>query len=187
MTPEPTRPSTNDHELSQRRVQLVLAIALVVSVACNVLAAEPSLVGRCVAAWPPVALMLVVDVLGRVPRSAGWLGRVVLVATGLVASVAGVASFSHMRAVALAAGESELVAWLFPLTVDGLAVICSVALVELSNRSQAAAPLPEPVESQSLVLADVEPGPELWPEGEPAPVVAPLLAPLPVPLVPVRF
>jgi hypothetical protein len=118
----------------RRRVHLALAAALLASVAANVLAAEPTLVARAVAAWPPVALMLVVDVLGRAPTASGWTGRVAVAAAGTVALVAGLASFAHVRAVALAVGESELVAWVLPLSVDGLAVVCSVALVEISRR-----------------------------------------------------
>ena len=138
MTHDPTparhRPLHARRMTTQAKVRLVLIVALLVSVVANVLAAEPTVVARGVAAWPPIALLLVVDVLGRAPRSSGWLGPVVGIATGCVAVVAAVASFSHMREVALAAGESELVAVLFPLTVDGLAVVCSAALVELGRR-----------------------------------------------------
>jgi len=116
------------------RVHLALVVALLASVAANVLAAEPTVVARAVAAWPPVALMLVVDVLGRAPTGSGWIGRVAVAAAGVVAFVAGLASFAHVRAVALAVGESDLVAWVLPLSVDGLAVVCSVALVEISGR-----------------------------------------------------
>lgn len=142
------------------RVHTVLVAALAVSVAANVSAAEPTVIGRCVAAWPPVALMLVVDVLGRVPRGSGWLSRTQTVGAGLVASVAAVASFAHMQHVARAAGESELVAVLFPLTVDGLAVVCSVALVELKRSDVAPAPVPHetPAAAVSAVPAvDIEP------------------------------
>ncbi|MGH1488199.1 MAG: DUF2637 domain-containing protein [Acidimicrobiales bacterium] len=121
----------------RRRVHLALAAALLASVAANVLAAEPTVTARAVAAWPPVALMLVVDVLGRAPTARGWTGRVAVAAAGLVALVAGLASFSHVRAVALEVGESELVAWVLPLSVDGLAVVCSVALVEINRRLNA--------------------------------------------------
>lgn len=120
--------------VARRVVHLTLVVALAASIAANVLAAEPVAVSRAVAAWPPIALLLVVDVLGRVPHSPGWLGRLTVMATGLVAVVAAVASFSHMRSVALTAGESPLVAVLFPLSVDGLAVVCSVALIELARR-----------------------------------------------------
>jgi hypothetical protein len=136
-----------------------LAAALLASVAANVLAAEPTLVARAVAAWPPVALMLVVDVLGRAPTASGWTGRVAVAAAGTVALVAGLASFAHVRAVALAVGESELVAWVLPLSVDGLAVVCSVALVEISRRLTTHAntnpqPQPEPDRLPEPVAAE---------------------------------
>jgi hypothetical protein len=111
----------------------VLWTAGAVSVACNILAAEPTVVGRGVAAWPPIALMLVVEVLARSPLPHGRLRYVAAGGAGAVAVTAALASFHHMHEVALVAGESELVAWLFPLTVDGLAVVASVALVGQHN------------------------------------------------------
>ncbi|MEM9656350.1 MAG: DUF2637 domain-containing protein [Actinomycetota bacterium] len=126
--------TTSDLHSLRRRVHAVLATALLASVVANVLAAEPTTVARAVAAWPPVALLLVVDVLGRAPTADGWTGRLSVLAAGLVASVAALASFAHVRHVALAVGESELVAWVLPLSVDGLAVVCSVALVEMNRR-----------------------------------------------------
>ena len=101
-----------------------------VSIACNVLAAESSLVARFVASWPPISLLLVVEVLARVdlPGRLRWIAAGGAVA---VAVPAAVASFHHMHSVAIDAGESPLVAWLFPLTVDGLAVVASTALAGL--------------------------------------------------------
>lgn len=133
----------------KRRIHAILVAALLVSVACNVAAAEPTWLGRLVAAWPPLALMLVVDVLGRRPAGGGWAGRLQVAGAAGVASVAAVASFAHMHSVALAAGESELVAWLFPLTVDGLAVVCSVALVGINR------PEPFPTADDTALL-DIE-------------------------------
>lgn len=137
----------------RRRVHAVLAAALLASVAANVLAAEPTVIARCVAAWPPIALLLVVDVLGRVPSNPGVGGRLSSVAAGLVALVAAIASFSHVRHVALEVGESELVAWILPLSVDGLAVVCSVALVEINRRLQPNDPVAVPVDPVDGVLA----------------------------------
>jgi hypothetical protein len=45
-----------------------------------------------------------------------------------------------MHAVALDVGESPLVAWLFPLSVDGLAVVASVALLGPDHHAAPAAP-----------------------------------------------
>ena len=118
---------------SRRRLVAVLWIAGAVSVACNVLSAEPTAVGRTVAAWPPVALLLVVEVLARSPLPHGRSKWATITGAGSVAVVAAVASFHHMHSVALSVGESPLVAWLFPLSVDGLAVVTSVALVNTNH------------------------------------------------------
>ncbi len=142
---------------TRRRVHLVLVAALLASVAANVLAAEPTTVARAVAAWPPVALMLVVDVLGRAPIASGWSGRAAVLAAGLVASVAALASFAHVRAVALMVGESELVAWVLPLSVDGLAVVCSIALVEINRRLQMTTPADAAADALSAIAEHLEP------------------------------
>ena len=131
----------------RRRLLGVLWAAAGVSVACNVLAAEPTWVGRGVAAWPPIALLLVVEVLARSPLPAGRWRWVAILGAGSVAAVAALASFTHMQAVATHVGESQLVAALFPLSVDGLAVVASVALVETNRRpTDNPEPLPVPVD-----------------------------------------
>ncbi|MGB5759088.1 MAG: DUF2637 domain-containing protein, partial [Acidimicrobiales bacterium] len=95
-----------------------------------------------------VALLLVVEVLARSPLPSGRWRFAATGGAGSVAAVAAIASFTHMQAVARQVGESELVATLFPLSVDGLAVVASVALVEVNRRSAA----PQPIESVDQVL-----------------------------------
>lgn len=46
-----------------------LAVGVVASVVANVLAAEPTLIGRCISAWPAVALFGVVEILARPGKS----------------------------------------------------------------------------------------------------------------------
>ena len=59
----------------------------------------------------------------------GWATRVVTVAAVLlVATVAAIVSFEHMREVAARAGE-QWRAWLLPLSVDGLVVAASMVLL----------------------------------------------------------
>jgi hypothetical protein len=72
--------------------------------------------------------------------------------------VAALASFTHMQHVATNVGESPLVAALFPLSVDGLAVVASVAVVE-TNRRRPTVPDPEPTRVVPVDQADVDPGP----------------------------
>ena len=157
---------------ARQRLLLVLWTAGAVSVACNVLAASPTLVGRAVAAWPPVALLLVVEVLARSPLPRGRLRWVAALGATAVASVAAVASFHHMHAVALDVGESPLVAWIFPLSVDGLAVVASVALLGPDRHATPTAP--------SAAVADVQvlddPGPADQPTA-PQPAAVSLFVP----------
>ena len=56
-------------------------------------------------------------------------------AVAIVALVAAATSYSHMHALALEAGESELVAFVLPLSVDGLVVAATMTI--LSARGKA--------------------------------------------------
>lgn len=142
---------------ARQRLLLVLWTAGAVSVACNVLAASPTLAGRAVAAWPPIALLLVVEVLTRSPLPRGHLRWTAALGAAAVASVAAVASFHHMHAVALEVGESRIVAWLFPLSVDGLAVVTSVALLGPSHSTAPTARPATPVGPVADDLAPIDP------------------------------
>lgn len=51
-------------------------------------------------------------------------------AAALVAAVAGVISYGHIRQVANASGETELAAALLPLGIDGLIVVATLAMLE---------------------------------------------------------
>jgi len=66
-------------------------------------------------------------------RPARYLG------TAAVASIAAYASYGHMRAVTLAHGESQTVAALLPLSVDGLLVVAAVAMVDDRRAGRATA------------------------------------------------
>ena len=62
-----------------------------------------------------------------------WVRRTTTVAVVLVALVAAVASYEHMRALAVLAGE-DWRSWLLPISVDGLAVAASMTML-VSRRS----------------------------------------------------
>jgi len=55
-----------------------------------------------------------------------------------VATIAAVVSYAHMRDLAAAAGQSPALAALLPLSVDGLVVVASVALVDGRTRKLSA-------------------------------------------------
>lgn len=53
---------------------------------------------------------------------------------GLVVVTAAVVSFSHVRALALEAGESDLAAWLIPISIDG-AIAAAAAVILADSRA----------------------------------------------------
>jgi Protein of unknown function (DUF2637) len=61
-------------------------------------------------------------------ETARWVRRVTTLAVVLVAGVAAVASYEHMRALAALAGE-DWRSWLLPVSVDGLAVAASMTML----------------------------------------------------------
>ena len=54
-------------------------------------------------------------------------------------------------------GESELVAWVLPLSVDGLAVVCSVALVEINRRLRTTSPAAAASDALNAIAEHLEP------------------------------
>ncbi|WP_433699282.1 DUF2637 domain-containing protein [Nocardiopsis sp. CA-288880] len=113
---------------------LAFVTGAVVSIGANVLHALDGggtvEAGRVIASgWAPVALLLVAELVARA-RTAGpwWIVALRWVGTAVVAGVAAVVSYGHMRDLLLSYGESDLVAHLLPLSVDGLLLVASLAL-----------------------------------------------------------
>jgi hypothetical protein len=114
----------------------VLGVAA--SVAANVLHAQPNPIAQAIAAWPPLALLLTVELISRVPVHRRSLAAVRLAATAAIAAIAAWVSYWHMAGVAARYGENGAAPYLLPLSVDGLVVVASVSLVELAGRIRAA-------------------------------------------------
>jgi Protein of unknown function (DUF2637) len=116
-------------------VRAALALGVGASITANVLHAQPTLVAQAIAAWPPLALLLTVELIAKVPAHHRWLSAVRLVAAGGIAGIAAWVSYWHMTAaVAARYGETGTAAYLLPLSVDGLVLVASVCLVELAGR-----------------------------------------------------
>jgi hypothetical protein len=121
-----------------RRVRWAVRAALVAgvaaSVAANVLHARSDPVSQAIAAWPPLALLLTVELISRVPADRRALAGVRLFAAAGIAVIAAWVSYWHMTDVAARYGETGASPYLLPLSVDGLIVVASVSLVELAGR-----------------------------------------------------
>lgn len=114
-------------------VRAVLVLGIAASVAANILHAEPNPISRTISAWPPLALLLTVELTSRIPVHRPLLAVVRIGATASIAGVAAWISYWHMVATAARYGEASS-SYLLPITVDGLIVVASVSLVELAGR-----------------------------------------------------
>lgn len=140
-------------------VRATLGLGILASTAANVLHAEPNLVARLIAGWPPVALFITLELISRVPVHGRTLAAGRFVATLLIAGIAAWVSYWHMAAVAARYGETGASPYLLPLSVDGLIVVASICLVELAGQIRAATPAPatEPVQPPADVPATPAP------------------------------
>jgi len=119
-------------------VRATLTLGVAASVAANILHARPNPISQMIAAWPPLALLLTVELISRVPTHRRSLAVIRLTATVAIAGIAAWVSYVHMVGVAVRYGETEAAAsYLLPLSVDGLVVVASISLVEISGRIRA--------------------------------------------------
>ncbi len=114
------------------RAALILGVAA--SVCANVLHALPNPISQTISAWPPLALLLTVELTSRVPMHKPVLAALRVMATATIAGIAAWVSYWHMQSVAVHYGETVTSSYLLPISVDGLIVVASVSLVELAGR-----------------------------------------------------
>jgi hypothetical protein len=115
-------------------VRAALFLGVAASVAANILHAQPNPISQTISAWPPLALLLTVELTSRIPMHKPLLAFLRVVATIAIAGIAAWVSYWHMQDVAVKYGETEISAYLLPISVDGLIVVASVSLVELAGR-----------------------------------------------------
>lgn len=145
-------------------VRATFAVGLAVSLMANVLHAQDDPISKAISAWPPIALMLTVELISRVPVHRRSLAIARLVATATIAGIAGWVSYWHMASVAASHGEASFGSqYLWPLTVDGLIVVASICLVEIAGRLASL----EEATSTTTALATIpvatdDPGQDEW-------------------------
>jgi hypothetical protein len=181
-------------------VRAALFLGVAASVAANVLHAQPNPISQTISAWPPLALLLTVELTSRIPMHKPILAGIRVLATMAIAGIAAWVSYWHMQNVAVRFGETEVSAYLLPLSVDGLIVVASVSLVELAGRirvleeraaremSRGADPAPAPSVTAPSVTAPTvtavtvaQPAPAPIAPPAPAPIPEPAAAPEPAP------
>jgi hypothetical protein len=118
----------------------MVTLGVAASIAANVLHARPNLISQIIAAWPPLALLLTVELISRVPAHRRSLAVLRFLATATIAGIAAWVSYWHMKGVAARYGETDAAAsYLLPISVDGLVVVASISLVEITGRIRTSA------------------------------------------------
>ncbi|TCB91640.1 DUF2637 domain-containing protein [Micromonospora zingiberis] len=126
----------------QWAVRATLALGVAASVTANILHAQPNPISQTIAAWPPLALLITVELVTRIPVHHRALGAIRIVAATAIAAIAAFISYHHMVGVVARYGETGTVPYLLPLSVDGLIIVASVSLVELAARRREAEKTP---------------------------------------------
>ena len=90
--------------------------------------------------WP-LALLVASEVLARKRFASRWTRLLGTLAVLVVALVAAVISYQHLHDLLLYYRETELSAAIGPLGIDGLMVVCSVALVAADTPADTPAPV----------------------------------------------
>lgn len=137
-----------------RRVRWVVRgiglLGIAASIAANVLHADPNPISQAIAAWPPIAFVLTVELIHRVPVTTLLTALARMVATSVIAGIAAWVSYWHMAGVAARYGETGASAYLLPFSVDGLIVVASIGLVELGRALARATAQAEAYTEQTL-------------------------------------
>ncbi|GAA2639150.1 hypothetical protein GCM10010399_85650 [Dactylosporangium fulvum] len=142
-------------------VRATLLLGVAASIAANVLHANGNPISQTIAAWPPLALLLTVELVSRVPVHRRDLAVLRVVATVGISGIAAWVSYWHMAGVAARYGETGASPYLLPISVDGLIVVASICLVELGGRireaTEPAAAEPEPQHQATVTRLSVLP------------------------------
>lgn len=139
-------------------VRAVLTLGVAASIAANVLHARPNLISQIIAAWPPLALLLTVELISRVPADRRGLAAARLIAAAVISGIAAWVSYWHMAGVAARYGETDAAAsYLLPISVDGLVVVASISLVEIAGRIRTPPTRPADNQQPATIPAETPP------------------------------
>jgi hypothetical protein len=155
-------------------VRATLLLGVAASIAANVLHARQNIISQLISAWPPLALLITVELTSRIPMHTKLLAACRVLSTAIIAGIAAWVSYWHMQDVAHRYGETGSASYLLPISVDGLIVVASVCLVELTGRIRM-------LEDEAQKAREARQAPAPAPVYRQVPAYQPAPAPRPVP------
>jgi Protein of unknown function (DUF2637) len=143
-----------EYRVTRRFVAVIVFFGVAVSIAVNQLDAH-SWVDKSIAGWPPLGLLLTLELLTRIPTGKRLGAATRVSATLAVAAAAGWLSYWHMVQAVADHGETAVNAHIWPATVDGLMAVAAVGMVELGARIRAAKTQPQRVVDVATSAAEL--------------------------------
>jgi len=123
----------NKHRKDRVLVRWAVGIGVSVSVTANAVGSE-TVLNAAFAIWPPLALLLTLELLPRIPIGRWYVSLLRILATLAVAGAAAWLSYTHMATTAAQHGEEGISSLIWPISVDGLMTVAAIALVEIGAR-----------------------------------------------------
>jgi Protein of unknown function (DUF2637) len=146
--------STKLRELLRLR-RLVLAVVVMgigSSVTLNVMHAPHNVGARLVAALPPLAVFVCIELVSRIPSSSPLLSAGRVFASLAVAGIGGSISYVQQMAYVTQLGYSGWIATIFPGCIDGVMMVATLSLVEVVRKVRQ---VRETEDAQSTTVAAV--------------------------------
>jgi hypothetical protein len=134
-----TRRPTAAQRSARRAIQTsraVFAVGVVVSLAANVDASEPTFRGVASGLWAPIAFLLAMALMENVP-AVGLAGKARFVGMLFLAGIAGWVSYWHLVEFFTTAGMDSVSSHLLPLTVDVMMAFASPGMKAKTVRPRA--------------------------------------------------
>lgn len=172
-----------DLQKSYRRMRWFVAgvtlVGIVLSVTLNVLHAPKRWDMQTVGAFAPIAVFLAIEMVSRIPVTGRLLGGGRILASLGVGAGAGYISYLQQVDYLLKGGYTSDIAHIFPGIIDGLTVVATLSLVEVTRMlrkltvaigKKVAQPATVPTIAPAVAPVEVPVAP-VEPDPEPAPVV----------------
>lgn len=124
-----------EYRLIRWGVLLVVVLGLGLSLLLNVLnaPAQGGVPAQIIAGWMPVAVLLCLELITRIPVRSRFAAVIRILSASGVSAFAGWVSYEHQYEFILRLGFEGNTASFMPATIDGVLVVASVSLVEVSR------------------------------------------------------
>ena len=128
-------------------VTVVTVLLVSVTVTLNVLHSPANWGAQLIGGTPPVFVFFCIELVSRIPGTNRWLSAGRISASVIVAGLSFAISYEQQREFIVSRGFDGWVAYVYPIIIDGVMVVATLSLVEVTRKVRALK-----VEMESVVL-----------------------------------